>query len=231
MDLPPPLKPWMKHPDQNPECSAKIHTRETGNRFRKSSPQYPEYSSESAPPPRPSLLPQIQPPAQPHNLPNPPPSSKWPATDSLATTASDPRIPSPQILDIPNRQSRKDPSTTAQPPNSSSPTAQNTDLTPENTWPLNDCESAPDTHAPVSSIASSTTTNSAHPANPLPEPRKTNTPPPKQNPLHWPHPACHSSPNAHLWSYDSHAPPPQIPTPPPAHTESNALPKAYDNSP
>src|SRR4030043_227998 len=72
-------------------------------------------------------------------------------------------------------------------------------------------------------------TNSANPADPLPETHKTNTSPGKSNPLHWPHPGCHSSPNAHLPSYDSHARPRQIPRPPPDHTASNALPKAYDN--
>src|SRR4030043_1912404 len=89
MDLPPPLKPWLKHPDQNQECSAKIHTRETGNKLPGFSHRSAECFPGSASTPRPSLLPQIQPPAQPHNLPNPPPSSKWPATDSLATTASE----------------------------------------------------------------------------------------------------------------------------------------------
>src|SRR4030042_4135299 len=173
----------------------------------------------------------LQPPAQPPSLPNPPPSSKWPATVSLATTASGPKTPSPQIWGIPNRQSRKDPNTTAPPPNSSSPTAQNTDPIPENTSPPNGSVSAPDTHALASSNASSTTTNSANPANPLPGTHKTNTSPGKSNPLHWPHPGCHSNPNAHLPSYDSHARRPQIPTPPPDHTASNALPKAYDNFP
>jgi hypothetical protein len=58
----------------------------------------------------------------------------------------------------------------------------------------------------------STTTNSANPVKLPPGTHKTGTSLGKPNPPHSPHPGCHSSPNAHLRSCDSHAATPDAKT-------------------